>query len=286
MKTKLIEPSSIFLFFITCLLLMTLEAKPQEIYDTLYLHPDTTNFNDNSITIVGDITNIAVRFTVDSSWDNYQIEKIIFTQPNGVDTNGYSYLFLSLGEMPEDTIIYYKQIFWNNPPFPVNNELLIETPIIISKHKSFYLSGGFFFVLSISNYLEYGIPGEYAFWYSQYNWVEYVPVYFNLKVIVKKNLTNVDESPLKPNNFLLEQNYPNPFNSQTKIIYNAPENGNAELEIYDILGNKMYSLSTSSTQIGYNEFTLNAENFVSGVYLYKVTINKKFSSMKKMVVLK
>jgi hypothetical protein len=265
---------------------MTLEAKPQEIYDTLYLHPDTTNFNDNSITIVGDITNIAVRFTVDSSWDNYQIEKIIFTQPNGVDTNGYSYLFLSLGEMPEDTIIYYKQIFWNNPPFPVNNELLIETPIIISKHKSFYLSGGFFFVLSISNYLEYGIPGEYAFWYSQYNWVEYVPVYFNLKVIVKKNLTNVDESPLKPNNFLLEQNYPNPFNSQTKIIYNAPENGNAELEIYDILGNKMYSLSTSSTQIGYNEFTLNAENFVSGVYLYKVTINKKFSSMKKMVVLK
>lgn len=286
MKTKLIKPRNIHLFFLIYLTLITVDAQAQAIYDTLYLHPDTTTFYDNTITIVGDITNLAVRFSADSSWDSYQIEEIIYVQPNGVDTNGYSYLFISLGTMPEDTIIYEKQVFYNNPSFPESNEIVIETPIKINQQNYFYLSGGFFYFLSISNYFESGIPGEFAFWFTPYKWTEYVPCYFNLKVVLKKNLTDVKEEPKTPYNFKLEQNYPNPFNSQTKVIYNSPENGLAEIEIYDILGNKVFSLSKNPTQIGYNEFTLNAENFVSGVYLYKLTVNQKYKSTKKMVVLK
>lgn len=286
MKTKIIESKIFFLVLFFYLMLLSNNVKSQVVYDTLYIFPDTTTFYDKSITTVGDIGNLAVRFSVDSSWDNYQIEKIIYVQPNGVDTNGYSYLFISLGAMPEDTIIYEKQVYWNNPSFPKSNEIVIETPIKIGQQNFFYLSGGFLFVLSISDYFDFGIPGEFAFWFTSYKWIEYVPCYFNLKVIVKKNLTDVKEETRIPCNFKLEQNYPNPFNAQTKVIFNSPENGTTEIEIYDILGNKMHSLSKFSTQIGYNEFTLNAENFVSGVYFYKLNVNQKYNSTKKMVVLK
>ena len=67
------------------------------------------------------------------------------------------------------------------------------TPLVINNKNSFYISGGFFNFLSISQYFNEGIAGQYAYWYSIFEWIELVDCYFNLKVVVKKNLTAVDD---------------------------------------------------------------------------------------------
>ena len=143
-----------------------------------------------------------------------------------------------------------------------------------------------FFFLSVTQDLGYAVPGQYAFWFTPYEWIEYVPYYFNLKVVIKKNLTDVEEESFSPDIFNLEQNFPNPFNSQSKIRFNSPEAGIATLKIYDILGNIVYSDISRSVSSGQNEFVINSNDLVSGVYFYNVTVNNKYNSTKKMILLK
>jgi hypothetical protein len=261
--------------------------KSQAVYDTLYSFTDTTTFYNTTIIVVDDITNLAVKFGMDSTWESYQIEEVICSVPTGIDTTGWNYFFFSLGELPEDSLIYTKQVFNNSLSFfPEITSIRLDTPLVINNHSSFFVSGGFFNILSISQLFAEGIPNQFAFWYTPRVWVEYVPYYFNLKVVIKKNLTEVDDAKIQPTEFILEQNFPNPFNSQSIIIYNSPEMGEAKLNIYDVLGNKIYSDLNNSVSIGQNQFAVNSKNIVSGVYFYSVIVNNKYSSTKKMILLK
>ena len=61
-----------------------------------------------------DITNLAVKFFTDSTWESYQIEEVICSVATGFDTTGWNYFFFSLGELPEDSLIYTKQVFSNS----------------------------------------------------------------------------------------------------------------------------------------------------------------------------
>ena len=92
-----------------------------------------------------------------------------------------------------------------------------------------------------------------------------------------------------PFDFILYQNYPNPFNSETKIKFSIPRKINsAELTIYDILGKKVTSLNFKYINTGVYEVSLDASNFSSGVYYYRLTIIDSFylSITKKLVLLK
>lgn len=285
MKTIIIKANSI-LCIIFCLMLTT-SLKSQAVYDTLYSYPDTTTFNNWSITVVSDIVNLAVTFWPDSSWEYYQIEQLIFSVPEGVDTTALFYFFISHGETPQDSIILMKEIDYNGlPRYPNLAQIILAPPILLNNTKRFYLSGPFIYTLSISNWLNFGVPGQYAFWQSSNEWVEDLDCYFDLKVVIKKNLTAVDDKLTSPLLFNLEQNFPNPFNSQSIIRYNSPEMGEAKLYIYDVLGNKVYSDLNNSVSIGQNQFAVNSKNIVSGVYFYSVTVNNKYSSTKKMILLK
>ena len=104
-----IKKSSIFLLFI--FLSFSTNIKSQAVYDTLYSYPDTTTFYNTTIFVVGDIVDVAVTFWPDSNWNYYQIEKVLLTAPIGIDTSGYSYFFVSVGDSPEDSIIYTRQVF-------------------------------------------------------------------------------------------------------------------------------------------------------------------------------
>lgn len=80
--------------------------------------------------------------------------------------------------------------------------------------------------------------------------------------------------------FRLLQNFPNPFNSSTKIIYYLPNYGIVELNIYDILGKKVFS-SKETGKIGINEkkIDFNYLNVSSGVYFIQIN----FNSQKKLI---
>lgn len=86
--------------------------------------------------------------------------------------------------------------------------------------------------------------------------------------------------------FVLFPNYPNPFNSSTKIPLKLSNEGIVSLAIYDVLGKEIMKLVDKQFYpTGYYEFNWEANNAVSGVYYYVVSINKN-RKIRSMVLLK
>jgi len=78
------------------------------------------------------------------------------------------------------------------------------------------------------------------------------------------------ETSLIPDKFSLSQNYPNPFNPVTTIRYNLAKNAQVELEIYNILGEKVISLIQGYQKAGRYSIQFNGASLPSGIYFYKL----------------
>jgi len=86
-------------------------------------------------------------------------------------------------------------------------------------------------------------------------------------------------------------NHPNPFNPSTAITFFTAEDAeNAELLIYNSKGQKVDELSinnpSNAGQVFQYSITWEADNFPSGVYLYKLIIDGKELAANKMLLLK
>ncbi len=105
-------------------------------------------------------------------------------------------------------------------------------------------------------------------------------------------LTGIDDpvTDTRPGTFQLFQNYPNPFNPSTAISYQLPANSNVQLEIYNLLGQKVRTLVNQQQAAGNytvrwdgrNDF---GQHVSSGVYLYRL-VTGQFSQVRKMVLLR
>ena len=106
------------------------------------------------------------------------------------------------------------------------------------------------------------------------------------------SITSVEtESPVIPSNFSLLQNYPNPFNPETLIQYEVPAEQRIAIDIFDILGNHVRTLVNEIQQPGIHTAVWNGTNdngfpVSSGVYLYKMQAQKKFSKTRKMILVR
>ncbi len=67
-------------------------------------------------------------------------------------------------------------------------------------------------------------------------------------------------------------NYPNPFNASTIIQYNVPKRGFVSLTVYDLLGKKLTTLVNGYQDSGNRSVTFNADNYPSGLYLYRLSV--------------
>lgn len=90
--------------------------------------------------------------------------------------------------------------------------------------------------------------------------------------------------------FILNQNYPNPFNRQTNIKYYLPQSSNVELDVYNIMGQKVKTLVDGFQTVGFQSVTWdgtdkNGAEVASGVYFYRVKTDYS-EETKKMVLLK
>ena len=86
-------------------------------------------------------------------------------------------------------------------------------------------------------------------------------------------------------------NYPNPFNPSTTFAYSIPENGDVEIAVYNIKGQKVSSLVNKHMQQGNHEILWegkdsNDKNVSSGVYFYQLKLNGKALKTSKCVLLK
>ena len=93
-----------------------------------------------------------------------------------------------------------------------------------------------------------------------------------------------------PQKFGLSQNYPNPFNPETNIQYQLAENCNVKITIFNVHGQKIYTLIDKPQIAGYYYSKWHAidntgNKVPSGVYLYKLK-TEYFSQIKKMILIK
>jgi hypothetical protein len=93
---------------------------------------------------------------------------------------------------------------------------------------------------------------------------------------------SVNILPLK---YTLYQNYPNPFNPDTKVKFSLPEKAKVRFEIFNILGELVFSVDKGELEAGYHEEVMNLSRFASAVYIYRM-VTEKFVETKKMVLLK
>jgi hypothetical protein len=86
-------------------------------------------------------------------------------------------------------------------------------------------------------------------------------------------------------------NYPNPFNPKTTIVFNLAQDGEVQLEIYNIKGQKINSLVNEQFLRGEHSIVWDGEDASgkkvgTGLYLYKLKINGKTEVVKKCLLLK
>jgi plastocyanin len=97
------------------------------------------------------------------------------------------------------------------------------------------------------------------------------------------NIVTADVSA--PAKFELSQNYPNPFNPTTKINFAVPTNGNVNLTVYNVLGQKISTLVNGNMKAGNYTVDFNASDLNSGLYFYKLE-SSGATQVKKMMLLK
>lgn len=112
-----------------------------------------------------------------------------------------------------------------------------------------------------------------------------------VRIVVSK-ATDVDDTNQGqlPSNFDLAQNYPNPFNSSTVIQFALPSASRVQLDIFNILGQKVKSLVDQELPAGVVSVTWDGRNetgnnVASGVYFYRM-VTRDFQSSKKLLLLK
>ena len=90
--------------------------------------------------------------------------------------------------------------------------------------------------------------------------------------------------------YALNQNYPNPFNPSTYISYEIPEPVYVEIYIYNIMGQRIFTLVNEDQLPGQYEYKWSGETDTkryvsSGIYLYQIKAGN-YTRTKKMIYMK
>jgi len=143
------------------------------------------------------------------------------------------------------------------------------------------------YYIHVSGYHEY----PYGYPYGWYEWGVNVLIESDMLDydIIIDYLSGADEVIL-PIVTALKSNYPNPFNPSTTIGFDMAREGRVSIDIYNIKGQKVKTLTNDSYGVGrysvvWNGDDLNGRSVGSGVYFYRMTTNG-YSSVKKMLLMK
>ncbi len=101
--------------------------------------------------------------------------------------------------------------------------------------------------------------------------------------------TGVDDGYNRARDFQLAQNYPNPFNPATTISYSLEKNGDVNLEVFNLLGQKVKTLFSGNQKAGSHQMgwdgTDRSGRFVSsGLYFYRLETESSAEVKKMMLV--
>ncbi len=97
----------------------------------------------------------------------------------------------------------------------------------------------------------------------------------DFRVVTLNEVGIETEEPVRPHSFTLHQNYPNPFNPTTTIAFTLPEASNVRIEVFNVLGERVRTLTNSRYNTGNYSVVWDGLNEAgtlvpSGVYFYRM----------------
>jgi hypothetical protein len=95
---------------------------------------------------------------------------------------------------------------------------------------------------------------------------------------------NAIRESAKATAFELKQNYPNPFNPSTTIQFSVPTTSTVQLEVYNLLGQKVATLLNERMNAGTYSVPFNASNLASGLYFYRIQAGANSASKRMMLI--
>ncbi|MBN2829666.1 MAG: T9SS type A sorting domain-containing protein [Candidatus Cloacimonetes bacterium] len=110
-------------------------------------------------------------------------------------------------------------------------------------------------------------------------------------VFIYSDYDAVDENIIEPNEITsLQSNYPNPFNPETTIAFSLKEKGNVKIDIYNITGQHIYTVTNETYDPGHHTIIWNGDGkngnkVPTGIYFYKME-SGTYTKTRKMILLK
>jgi hypothetical protein len=89
-------------------------------------------------------------------------------------------------------------------------------------------------------------------------------------ITYEKDALWVATSAEKPVDFQLRGNYPNPVQTRTKIEFSVPESVPVRIEVFNVLGQRVATLTDETYDRGWHSVDVNASRYASGVYFYRI----------------
>lgn len=114
-----------------------------------------------------------------------------------------------------------------------------------------------------------------------------------ITLLVVDDQTDADDPPgdnTLPSEFSVSQNYPNPFNPTTTISFSLPEASDVQVDIFNVVGQKVASLLSGPMAAGEHQIQWNGNAdggraAATGVYLYRIRAGDR-DVTRKMLLLK
>ena len=80
-----------------------------------------------------------------------------------------------------------------------------------------------------------------------------------------------------PSEFMVSKAYPNPFNPSTSISIHIPSSDFVNVNVYNVMGQKVATLYNGSMAAGSHTITWNASNMTSGMYFIRTESKSEVS---------
>ncbi|MFN4110980.1 MAG: family 10 glycosylhydrolase [Ignavibacteria bacterium] len=208
--------------------------------------------------ITNDTSYCSIEYYADIQYDAFY-HLYIYLIPNYVNYNQARY---TIYHQNDSTIVYVDQSKSSNAGW--------------NKLGDFYFTKGYHKVLKLDNS---GLPA------SRYLVSDAILLLLNRKLSSDLIITKVEENDDRINQIKISEVvkiYPNPFNSYTSIEIDIEDFPEIEVEIYDLLGRKIFKKVFEKIDDGRVVFKFNADDFrlSSGIYLGFVKMGAKYQTFK------
>ena len=97
-------------------------------------------------------------------------------------------------------------------------------------------------------------------------------------------LDTPEPTPVTPATFALHPAYPNPFNSVTNLTFELPSASRAKVELFDISGRLVQTISDRQYTSGIHTISFDARDLPSGVYLTRVSAGTLSATQKLLLI--